>query len=258
MITCQQHTPSGPISLFVKSIWSYERSEDGPVIQLPFFADGYPGLIFYISEQGLRVRPHDQEMPPLFLYGQTISPVNLEFSGRFSFVLFQLYPLGLKSLFDLHPERLNDNCHHPTQLGNYEMNALATSLRLQAGTEQRIALISQVILDLIRQKEAEFDPLIKQSVDYIIKREGKVFISEIAQRFEVNIRSLERKFKSETGLTAKQFAKIIQFSSSLHSLNKMECEKMNQLVYDHGFSDQSHFIRVFKYFTGKTPRKFSR
>jgi AraC-like DNA-binding protein len=30
------------------------------------------------------------------------------------------------------------------------------------------------------------------------------------------------------------------------------------VVYQNGYADQSHFIRVFKSFTGKTPGQFTR
>jgi AraC-like DNA-binding protein len=59
------------------------------------------------------------------------------------------------------------------------------------------------------------------------------------------------------GVTAKQFAKIIQFQQSLEQITVKDYSKLTDIVYANGFADQSHFIKVFKAFTGKTPLAFT-
>ncbi len=58
---------------------------------------------------------------------------------------------------------------------------------------------------------------------------------------------------AQVGLTPKQFAKIIQFQTSLHYLNNSTYDKLVEVGLDSGFSDQSHFIRTFKKYTEQTP-----
>jgi hypothetical protein len=55
-------------------------------------------------------------MPALFLYGQTIQPIELVMSGAYKIILFQLYPFVLKSFFNVVPKDLNDNCYDLEQL----------------------------------------------------------------------------------------------------------------------------------------------
>ncbi|WP_373564673.1 helix-turn-helix domain-containing protein [Sphingobacterium sp. E70] len=74
----------------------------------------------------------------------------------------------------------------------------------------------------------------------------------------MHIRTLERRFLRETGISAKQFAKIVQFQSSLTQLTTNDFREISEIVYTNGFSDQSHFIRVFKAFTGVTPHTFGK
>jgi len=59
------------------------------------------------------------------------------------------------------------------------------------------------------------------------------------------------------GVTAKQFAKIIQFQQSLEQITVKDYSKLTDIVYANGFADHSHFIKVFKAFTGKTPLAFT-
>ena len=71
-------------------------------------------------------------------------------------------------------------------------------------------------------------------------------------------RTFERQFVAQVGVTPKQFAKIIQFQFSLNQLSEEDCSRLTDVVFDNGFADQSHFIRTFKKFTGKTPIEFQR
>lgn len=256
MIHSQEISPPASIQAFVKAIWCYERSVEGDTVQLPFFADGYPGLIFQESVTGMLVHPHEKSMPVLFLYGQTISPVKLELSGSFSIIIFQLYPLSLKNLFNLNPGSINDTCHCLQQIAGQDVSHVSAEILRHSGLQARVAMLIRIFLDLIEQRQLRFDPYSRQVIDYIIHKKGQVMVGQIADQFHLSKRSLERRFRDETGLSVKQFAKIIQFQASLKMLDTREFEKMNQVVYEHGFSDQSHFIRVFKFFTGQTPGKF--
>jgi hypothetical protein len=102
--------PADAITLLVKDIMVLEDDAAGKTI-LPFFADGCPGIMFQQTENGLYVSPHDKSMPLLFLYGQTIQPVELIIEGSYSLIGFQLYPFVLSSFFDLNAKDLNDDCY---------------------------------------------------------------------------------------------------------------------------------------------------
>ncbi|MEE9336851.1 MAG: AraC family transcriptional regulator, partial [Methylococcaceae bacterium] len=52
------------------------------------------------------------------------------------------------------------------------------------------------------------------------------------------------------------FLKIIQFQYSLQKLSEAKFNKLIDVGFDSGFTDQSHFIRVFKRYTGQTPTYF--
>ncbi len=65
-------------------------------------------------------------------------------------------------------------------------------------------------------------------------------------------------FLKEIGVTTKQFSTIIQFSSSLKQMTESDYLNLTEVSYESGFSDQSHFIRSFKRYAGKTPREFQK
>lgn len=252
----QEVIPDKSIALFVKNIWVFENG-NGIHTSLPFFADGYPGLMFQQSENGLTVNPHNKKMPEIFLYGQTIKPITLEIKGAYKIIIFQFYPFVLKAFWEIVPESINDSCYYLDNTLGKSIEQLTNELLSAPAIEDKINIMSDLLLMYFERKKSGLDFSIRQAIQYIIDSKGLTSIKDIAEKQNLNIRTFERRFLKETGLAAKQFAKIIQFQASLHQLTAKDYKKLTDIVYENGFSDQSHFIRVFKAFTGKTPKSFN-
>lgn len=195
-------------------------------------------------------------MPQLFIYGQTIEPIEIEICGIFQIIVIQLYPFTLKSLFSIDPKSINDNCY---DLG-YQLiqvrSDLLEKLSYHRDSNSRINALTSYIGELIEAKKIRFDKAIHLAVKKILAAKGRLGIAEIAKAVNLTNRTFERRFLSENGLTPKQFAKIIQFHNSLTQLSVKDYNRLTDVVYQNGFADQSHFIRVFKSFTGQTPKQF--
>jgi AraC-like DNA-binding protein len=246
--------PDKSISLFVKNILVFEETETNQKTVLPFFADGYPGLIFHDTENGLLVNPHNKQMPILFLYGQTIKPIELVLKGSYKLIVFQLHPFVLKSFFNVTAKEINDDCYDLQQLENADK--LIQNLSQSSKCENRIEILSFFLADIFKTKKETLDLQIRQAIHTIIEKKGQNSIKEVSAKVHLTERTFERRFFNVVGLTAKQFSKIIQFQLSLEQLTVKDYTKLTDIVYANGFADQSHFIKVFKAFTGKTPLAF--
>ena len=249
--------PLDDIALFVKSIMLFEGSANTKTV-LPFFADGYPGLVYFESDNGLKVSPHNKDMPILFIYGQTLEPLELVFDAPYRMLVFQFYPFILRSLFAIDPKSINDNCYNLLELNDPTVNQTISALEITRDIEAQVNLITRYLISVFVQKQERLDAKIKEALLIIIDNRGQVSMTDVCDKIDVNKRTFERRFAAETGLLPKQFAKIIQFQSSLEQLTENDYDKLTDIVYENGFSDQSHFIKVFKAYTGKTPKAFSR
>jgi len=244
------------LSPFVKSIMVFESIEADVKTNLPFFADGFPGLMFHETPNGLYVNPHKKRMPQLFIYGQTIEPIEIEISGSFQMIVFQLYPFTLKTLFSIDPKSINDNCYDLSFDKVQSENKIISGLHLTEDLQSRINTLTNYVAELVETKKTNFDNAINSVIKIVLSAKGKCSLTETAKAVHLTKRTFERRFLSETGLTPKQFAKIIQFQNSLTQLSVKDYTTLTDVVYQNGFADQSHFIRVFKSFTGKTPKQF--
>lgn len=248
--------PNKSVSLFVKNILVFEEYENTTKTILPFFADGYPGLIFQETQNGLLVNPHQKQMPVLFLYGQTIHPIELVMEGNYKLIIFQLYPFVLKSFFSVDPKSINDNCHDLIQLEDNKITGLVQQLKSESALKNRINLLADFLYARFQAKKQLLDFKIRQSLQLILENKGQLSIGKVCNELKLNERTFERRFIKEVGISAKKFSQIIQFQHTLEQLTIKDYTKLTDIVYNNGFADQSHFIKVFKAFTGKTPKKF--
>jgi len=248
--------PDDSIALFVKAILVYESDTEGKTV-LPFFADGYPGIMYHQTENGLQVLPHDKQMPLLFLYGQTLKPIELVMEGSYSLIGFQLYPFVLNSFFNLKAQDLNDNCYDLLQLDQLNIAATLQQLGQAANAVARVHIITALLCDIFEAKRMLLDYKIQQAIQLIIDNNGSLEIQQLNKALHITERTFERRFLTQVGVSPKQFSQIIRFQQSLNQLMDKDYDKLTDIVYNNGFADQSHFIRVFKAFTGKTPKQFS-
>lgn len=254
----QSLVPEKSVSLFVKGIWVFEENDPNRKTSLPFFADGYPGLMFQETENGLLVNPHKKRMPTFFLYGQTINPIEIEIEGTYKLIVFQLYPFVLNSFFKVSPQTINDNCYDLEQLREIDIQTFVKQLHATKTTIGKTQNITSLLYHLFEARKQVLDFKVKQVIEFILKTKGRESINNLVAKLKLKERTLERRFLNEVGLSPKKFSKIIQFQFSLEQLTLKDFVKLTDIVYENGYADQSHFIKVFKAFTGKTPKTFKK
>lgn len=250
--------PHKSIALFVKNILVFEEADKFQKTILPFFADGYPGLMFQETNNGLFVNPHKKQMPPFFLYGQTLKPIELSLEGSYRLIVFQLYPFVLKSFFNINPKDINDNCYDLELLQNKTLGETLHALQSNTTLEYKIDTLSAFLYSNFQLKKEMLDFKVQQAIQSILDNKGQSSIHQLCAELKLSERTLERRFLSEVGISPKQFSKIIQFQLSLEQLSLKDFTKLTDIVYANGFADQSHFIKVFKAFTGITPKTFQK
>ena len=81
-------------------------------------------------------------------------------------------------------------------------------------------------------------------------------IRDVARKIGISQRQFIQVFAQEVGLTPKLFCRLRRFQRAFLSLHCCPAPDWSQLVLDGGYSDQSHFIRDFRDFSGLQPTEF--
>lgn len=126
------------------------------------------------------------------------------------------------------------------------------NLKKTAGLGEKTELFHLYFGDL--PKQCRVNKLTQSVMDEIYSRRGNIRISQIAEDSNYSERHISRIFQENMGLSPKAFARIIRFQYALDILLHTPAGLAGDFFYDLGYSDQAHFQREFKEYTGTTPK----
>ena len=241
---------------YVRDILLIEDNDDQTEKEMPFYPDGYPGIVYSESDNAFYVQPQNRTLPDFYLYGQATVPILQRVKGSFRLITLRLYPFAVRMLLGINPKILNDECFDLMQLPNIDTKSVVEQLRKTEGISEKLNGIVRYFNELVKLASSNTDNSIKLALNLIISTKGATTIREIHDQLFITERTFERRFSKEIGVTPKQFTSIIQFSSSMNMLTEDDFCKLTDIGLDSGYADQSHFIRTFKKYSGKTPSNF--
>ena len=105
----------------------------------------------------------------------------------------------------------------------------------------------------LEKTDFSVDNRFSKALEIILKSQGNV---QILSDLDTGIspRHLRRLFEFYIGDTAKTFSQVVRFQSVLRTSVSASAFQKSKLFYDMGYCDQSHFIKEFKTFYGRTPK----
>jgi AraC-like DNA-binding protein len=122
-------------------------------------------------------------------------------------------------------------------------------LTKDSNNHQKISTIENFLLSLLSNNRP--NNLIKAAVQKIVLSNGTIKIKELASILNISLDAFEKQFRKTAGTSPKQFSSIVRLTSLING--KYNNQSLSEIAYDYGYFDQSHFIKDFKMFTGKTP-----
>jgi len=96
---------------------------------------------------------------------------------------------------------------------------------------------------------------VDRALAIIDARRGSVSIESVARSIGITRRHLERRFRDEVGLGAKEMARIARIHSVLELMHQRPLMSGAEIAMACGYSDQAHLIRECKALTGQTPSR---
>jgi AraC-like DNA-binding protein len=232
------------------------ESQDNTSNAFRFFADGRPGIMYIESAYDVYLNVDQCRLPDLFLYGQTVKPIEIKLQGSFRFIIFYLYPHVIRNLFRVDAHELTDSCINFAYLFSSEAKELEERIQETKDSNRKVELIAEFMLDLISKNNL----LVEKDLDFatgtLFKTNGEKDLPSLQHTLNMTERTFQRKFQQHVGVSPKQFARIAKFNGLLMQLNSRKYQSLTDIAYEYGFADQSHFNRTFREFTGMTPKEY--
>ncbi|CAN5602571.1 hypothetical protein BH23BAC1_BH23BAC1_09280 [soil metagenome] len=118
---------------------------------------------------------------------------------------------------------------------------------------EKIKLLDDFFLSHINHSFSLKCQLINSSIKIIQERSGNIAVTELTRLLNLNSRTFERNFLEQVGIFPKLYSKIFKLNHIIKLLQETNHPSLIDLTYQHGFYDQSHFIKNFKWFYGECP-----
>lgn len=192
-------------------------------------------------------------LPPLVISGlrKSVRLVNYEKSSGNLLVIF--HEAGASAFFK---EPLHELFEASVSLDHFmktsQYDQLTEELSEAEDNAARIQLIEEFLLSrLLREK---MDTRILSAIRQIQASKGSIRMKSLAEFLCLSQDAFEKRFRKAVGTSPKYFSSIVRMRGLIQTLPSSV--SFTEAALEAGFTDQSHFNREFKIFTGQTPSAF--
>lgn len=211
-------------------------------------ADRYPRIVIQCLEGKNALHGVlGETVYPACIKGVTTKHALCYMEPRYSHFAVSFYPQALNLLFGFHAYEANDivlDLHHffPSEAIERMMSA--------NNHLKRVDLMNRFLLKKLDEAK---------QTDWRINDFLHSFHAPYAQKLKdyfISERQFERKFSQAVGFTPSYYKRVCRFENAMLKIQSKQFKLLTEVEYDLGYSDQSHFNREFKLFSGLTPKDF--
>ena len=239
------YQPREELRPYVRYYWVLESHEHFSILTLPI---GCPQIIFH-KKSPLYIPELDKSQSQFTISGQVNFPAHIQSDGRLEMIVAVFYPHTIGMFVDTPPSAFYNLEISGYDIGNRQLNEIA----------QRIfdCTIAKGCIDILEDfLTSKIRPAL--NISRVGSTIGTLFrapstsVSTLADRACLSKRQYERVFCETVGMNPKEYVRIVRFQKALWHMQRGE-NNYAGIAADCGYSDQSHFIRNFKEFSGSTP-----
>lgn len=252
-------TPGNRLKQYVKCYFTYESFSDR-VFEDTVFPSGCVEIIFNLGSGRWQTSVGDKFVttPVIEFWGQIVQPLPIRSIGKNTMLGVRFFPHASAFFLDEKIEQFNNRVVDFGDISGRAVKNLHQRLLETKDADNRIKLLEDYLLHRLAVSEKRYKKIaVVHDIMREIKREDFFDnMQNVASRYGITSRYLQKLFLQYTGLTPKLYSKINRFQNSLQLIGQKDAS-LTSIAYDCGYFDQSHFIRDFKSFTGITPSGYS-
>lgn len=260
-IATQQFDIPADLQPYLESIW-YCAGE-GPETEISpvqcCLPTGMTELIFHLTSPRHTVKWQGewQVFPDAFVVGVQTEYVNWRMPGGTILWRVTVKPEMFLSLFGQPLGDIADDFAEANDFFGAKLNDFIAHLKdnpsPDAAYEKTLHFIRKQVSAARIARERDYFP---EAMQYIRFATGAQSVDDVCGKVFVGKRQLQRAFQDFVCVSPKTYGRVVRFKSAYDFVRQFPNASWSDVTYNFGYSDQSHFIRDFKQFTGENPTSF--
>lgn len=253
-----QHLPTGILSNHIDVLMHFTNYLPNHSIErvVP------TGNVFIIFElDGITRHTYDAEtLAPnatfndVWISGMHKNYLSISAHENSSMFVIQFKPTGAYPFFHIGMESITEKVVPAVEVFGNEILTLRTELFHSASTEEKFSIAEDWLNKRYKEQYTASEDIV--AVVTKLQKEPAAYLNDIIASFPNTQKHLIDLFKKHTGLTPKVYQRIMRFNEILQRIQNKEQIAWTDIAYSCGYSDQSHFIKEFKHFSGFNPKEF--
>lgn len=252
----QHYTPGKPVNLFIEKIMQINIDMKTLISnQNLFIPNGKIVLVIHLQNtMALQNECALQVLPKMFFVGLLSYSRNLKPLGDLISIFVIFKPNALHNLYkiDMKDLKKSEYINAFDVLGNDSVSLYDQLLSVNNINEQ-FHITENYFESYLNHQQIKPD-IIDNILEIINKEKGCVRVNEITEYFNIAERTLYHKFLTQTGLSPKEYIRLIRFGNIMRNLKNISHVNMFDIFNNSDLYDQSHLIKEIKNFTGYTPK----
>lgn len=255
----KEFLPANDLRSLIKCYYIFEP--DGTsVFEDCAYATGCTEIMFNLGEGIWQVDNGNgiTTNPLVELWGQIIQPLPFQSIGKNSMLGVRFFPYSASFFLNEDISGFNNRITDFSDVAGNAVKELHSKILEETSLQLRIEHLNTFFLRKLASFEQKLKKvaLIKTVMAELNQNDFKDTITNVATRYGISSRYLQKIFVQHTGLTPGLYNRINRFQNSLQLIASKN-QSLTSIAYECGYFDQSHFIREFKSFTGKNPSAFN-
>lgn len=253
----QKIQPSEKLTPFIKCYYRWEHNiTQGQLLNVQSPPSGYEAIVFNYGDPYKIGKGNEEieKVPTTFYSGQNTCNYQLSLSNTIGMFGIVLQPSAFATLFRVSVKETADQRIPLEDILGLEGKQLAQRILEANSTAERVQYIESFLLQKLWLSKLHITKA-EEAARLIDNRNGIVTVQEIMDEIGSSRRPLERKFVEKVGVSPKFYARIRRFAHISYCLMYKKAN-WQDLAYDAGYYDHSHFIKDFQFFNRNSPTAY--
>lgn len=244
--------PSTELRQYVRYYWMLKSREQFSVLTFPI---GCTQIIFH-RRSPLLIPELSVSQDRFTISGQVNFPAHVVSDGDTEMIVAVFYPHTIGMFIDTPPSAFYNSEISGFDIGNKGLNELATRIFNNEDANQSIEIIESLLLYKLKCRHDTLNlKRVGTAVNSLMENPA-LQVSDLADIACLSQKQFGRIFNGLVGMMPKEYTRIVRFQKSMRMLQK-HCQNYAEIAYGCGYSDQSHFIRDFRQYSGVTPSQIT-